>query len=58
MIKLGVLGSTGGTDLQAIFDAIDSGKLDARVSVVLSNQKASYILRRAQKHHMPALLIH
>ena len=57
MIKLGVLGSTGGTDLQAIFDAIDSGKLDARVSVVLSNQKASYILRRAQKHNTPAVFV-
>ncbi len=57
MIKLGVLGSTGGTDLQAIFDAIDSGKLDARVSVVLSNQKSSYILRRAQKHNTPAVFV-
>lgn len=57
MIKLGVLGSTGGTDLQAIFDAIDSGELNARVSVVLSNQKSSYILKRAKNNNVPALFV-
>ncbi len=57
MIKLGVLGSTNGTDLQAIFDAIGSGKLNAEVSVVLSNQKDAYILERAENHNVPAFYI-
>ena len=57
MIKLGILGSTNGTDLQAIFDAIDSGELNAQVSVVLSNKKSSYILKRAQNNNVPALFV-
>ena len=57
MIKLGVLGSTNGTDLQAIFDAIGSGELNAEVSVVVSNQKDAYILERAENHNVPAFYI-
>ena len=52
MIKLGVIGSTNGTDLQVILDAIGSGKLNAEVSVVLSNQKNAYILERAENHNV------
>jgi len=43
MIRLGVLGSTNGTDLQAILDAITSDELNAEVSVVISNQKNAFI---------------
>ena len=55
MIKLGVIGSTNGTDLQFILDAIGSGKLNAEVSVVLSNQKNAYILERAKNHNVPVV---
>ena len=38
MLKVGVLVSGGGTNLQAILDAIDSGKItNAEVSLVISN---------------------
>ncbi|HIA30325.1 MAG TPA: phosphoribosylglycinamide formyltransferase [Candidatus Marinimicrobia bacterium] len=57
MIKLGVIGSTNGTDLQVILDAIGSGELNAEVSVVLSNQKNAYILERAENHNVPAVFI-
>ncbi|HJL78406.1 MAG TPA: phosphoribosylglycinamide formyltransferase [Candidatus Marinimicrobia bacterium] len=57
MIKLGVIGSTNGTDLQFILDAIGSGKLNAEVSVVLSNQKNAYILERAENHNVLAVFI-
>ena len=57
MIKLGVIGSTGGTDLQCILDAIGSGELNAVVSVVISNQKTAYILERANRHNVPAVFI-
>ncbi len=57
MIRLGVLGSTKGTDLQAIFDAIVSGELDAQVVVVISNQKKAYILERAKSYSVPAVII-
>ena len=43
MIKLGVLGSTNGTDLQAILDAIDQKIIKASVSIVISNKKNAYI---------------
>ena len=57
MIKIGVLGSTKGTDLQAILDAINDGQLDAEVSVVVSNRESAYILERAKSHGVPTFLI-
>ena len=56
-LKLGVLGSTNGTDLQAILGAITSGDLNAEVSVVISNRKNAYILERAENHNVPAMFI-
>ena len=57
MIKLGVLGSTKGTDLQAVLDAVNNGLLDAKVSVVVSNQESAYILERAKNHGVPTFFI-
>ena len=57
MINIGVLGSTNGTDLQFIFNAIDEGKLDANISVVISNKEDSYILKRAQAHNTQNVFI-
>ena len=57
MIRLGVLGSTKGTDLQAILDSIQADKLNAAVSIVLSNRKNAFILERAQNHNVPAFFI-
>ena len=39
MIKLGVLGSTKGTDLQAIIDSIEKKELIAKIAVVISNKE-------------------
>jgi len=44
VIKLGVLGSTRGTDLQAIINSINKKELRAEIAVVISNKKESYIL--------------
>lgn len=57
MIRLGVLGSTRGTDLQAILDAIDSKMLESKLSVVISNKKTAFILERANKHKIPSYYI-
>ena len=57
MINIGVLGSTRGTDLQAILDAIHSKKLSATVSTVISNRKNAYILDRAKNHSVPFYFI-
>jgi phosphoribosylglycinamide formyltransferase-1 len=45
---LGVLGSGSGSNMQAILDAIDAGTLDARISIVLSDNPSAYILERAR----------
>jgi phosphoribosylglycinamide formyltransferase-1 len=57
MIKLAVLGSTNGTDLRAIMAAISKGELEAEVSVVISNRKSAYILKRARNYDVPAIFI-
>ncbi len=56
-IRLAVLGSTRGTDLQAIIDAIKSSLLKAEVVCVISDRKDAYILERAKQHGIEALFI-
>ena len=53
MITLGVLVSGGGTNLQAIIDAIAHGELDARIGVVVSSNPEAYGLVRAEKAGIP-----
>jgi len=57
MLKIAVLGSTKGTDLQAIIDAIESKEIDVSVEVVISNHKDAYILERAKKHGIKAAFV-
>lgn len=58
MLKIGVLVSGGGTNLQAILDAVDSGKItNAKVDVVISNNANAYALERARKHNIEAVCI-
>jgi len=57
MIRLGVLGSTKGTDLQAILDAIHNDVLGAAVVVVVSNRENSYILERARNHNVADVFV-
>ncbi|MGH7817106.1 MAG: phosphoribosylglycinamide formyltransferase, partial [Candidatus Binatia bacterium] len=49
-LSIGVLISGGGTNLQAIIDAIEANKLDAKIEVVLSNRADAFGLERAKKH--------
>ena len=58
MLKLAVLVSGGGTNLQAIIDAISAGKItNACISVVFSNNANAYALERARAHGIEALCI-
>ena len=58
MLKVGVLVSGGGTNLQAILDAIDNGKItNAEVSLVISNNPNAYALERAKNHNIEAACI-
>ncbi len=58
MLRVGVMVSCGGTNLQAILDAIDAGKIrNASVEVVISNNPGAYGLERAKKHGIDAICI-
>ncbi|MBC7979509.1 MAG: phosphoribosylglycinamide formyltransferase [Armatimonadetes bacterium] len=57
MLTLGILGSGSGSNLQAIIDAIDSGLLEARIALVLSDNPDAFILERAKNHGIPTGLI-
>ena len=58
MLKVAVLVSGGGTNLQAILDAIDEGRItNARVDVVISNNPGAYALERARNHGIEAVCI-
>ena len=55
MLRVGVLVSGGGTNLQAILDAIDAGTIrNAKVEVVISNNAGAFALERAKKHGIPS----
>jgi len=56
-INLGVLASGGGSNLQAIMDAIDRGEMAARVTVVISDKAGAYALDRARVKGIPAIHI-
>jgi len=57
MLNLGVLGSGRGSNLGAIFEAIDAGKLDAKVVCVLSDHPDAFILERARQRGVQAVHI-
>lgn len=58
MLRIAVLVSGGGTNLQAIFDAIDDGRItNAEVSVVISNNPGAYALERAKKRGVDAVCL-
>ena len=57
MINLGILGSTNGTDLQAILDSIKNKTINASVNIVVSNQEHAFILERARKHGVNACFV-
>ncbi len=58
MLKLAVLVSGGGTNLQAIIDSMaDGGITNAEISVVISNNKNAFALERAKKNGIPAVCI-
>ena len=58
MLKVAVFVSGGGTNLQAIIDAIDSGKItNAEIVKVISNVKGAYALERAEKHGIPHVCV-
>ena len=56
-LRLGVLASGGGTNLQAIIDRCQDGSLDATIALVLTNKPDAGALERARKADIPTLCI-
>ncbi|MCL2528807.1 MAG: phosphoribosylglycinamide formyltransferase [Coriobacteriia bacterium] len=57
MINLGVLISGGGSNLQAIIDAVADGALDASIKLVVSSKNDVYGLTRAEQAGIPTLAL-
>ena len=56
-LRVAVLASGRGSNLQAIIDAIESKVLQAQIVAVISNKKESVALERARKHGLPDLFV-
>ncbi|MBQ2818935.1 MAG: phosphoribosylglycinamide formyltransferase [Clostridia bacterium] len=57
-VRVAVLVSGGGTNLQAILDYIEAGKMpDGEICAVVSDNADAYALERAKKHNIPALTL-
>lgn len=56
-MRLGVLGSTRGSSLQPVLDAVLAGSLDAEVAVIISKKKTAGILERARLAGVPAVCV-
>ncbi len=58
MLKVGVMVSGGGTNLQAILDAVDNGTItNTEIKVVISNNPGAYALERARNHGIEAVCL-
>lgn len=58
MLRVGILAAGGGTNLQAIIDAVESGKItDVELSFVLSNKSGVRALERARAHGIKDIVV-
>jgi phosphoribosylglycinamide formyltransferase 1 len=56
-LRVAVLASGRGSNLQAIIDAIEAGTLDAKIVAVISNKREGPALERARRHKLSALFV-
>ena len=52
--RIAGLCSGGGTNLQALIDAVEAGEIDGQIVLVLANASKAFALERARKHGIPA----
>lgn len=57
MLKIGVLGSTRGTALQGVIDAINDKTLDTKIALIVSNKSDALILERAKTHRIESMFV-
>jgi phosphoribosylglycinamide formyltransferase 1 len=55
-LKLAVLVSGNGSNLQAIIDHIEAGEINARIACVVSNTQDAHALTRAARHGIPTVI--
>lgn len=56
-LRIGVLASGGGTDLQSIIDASEKNMINAEVVVVISDKCDAFCLKRAEKYHINCFFV-
>ncbi len=54
-LKIAAFASHGGSNLQSLIDACESGTIKGQIVVVISNNRKSYALERARKHGIDSL---
>ena len=52
-LKIGILGSGSGSNMQSILDAVKAGELNAEIKIVLSDVQGAKILERADNNNIP-----
>lgn len=57
VLRVGVLVSGGGTNLQAIIDAVERREVPAEIALVISNVPGAFALQRAAQHGIPTCVI-
>lgn len=57
MLKIGVLASGRGSNFQAIIDEIESGRIPAKIEILIVDNSNAYAIERAKKHGIPYLYI-
>lgn len=56
-VRIGVLVSGGGTNLQSLIDAIEEGNINGEITAVISDRENAFALERARKHGIKAVYI-
>ncbi|AJE03363.1 phosphoribosylglycinamide formyltransferase [Geobacter pickeringii] len=56
-LKIGVLASGNGSNLQAIIDQVETGVIQARIACVIANKSDAFALERAKRHGIPAFFL-
>lgn len=56
-LKIGVLVSGSGTNLQSLINNVENGTINGEIAVVISNKENAYGLERARQHNIDALYI-
>ena len=51
-LNIAIIGSTNGTSLQQIIDAVKNGEIDVKISFIISDRQDSGILKRAKKYNI------